>query len=105
MLERARTILRENRPLMDHLVDILLEKETIDGDEFRQIVSRYTEIPRKVSGEDQLILLLRSLRKAASVFQGYFIRCPGAAGGASIFGDPILSLCLPINHLRSPLPR
>jgi len=46
-LERARTILRENRPLMDHLVDILLEKETIDGDEFRQIVSRYTEIPEK----------------------------------------------------------
>jgi cell division protease FtsH len=46
-LERARTMLRENRPLMDHLVDILLEKETIDGDEFRQIVSRYTEIPEK----------------------------------------------------------
>jgi cell division protease FtsH len=46
-LERARTMLREHRPLMDHLVDMLLEKETIDGDEFRQIVSRYTEIPEK----------------------------------------------------------
>jgi cell division protease FtsH len=46
-LERARTMLRENRPLMDHLVDMLLEKETIDGDEFRQIVSQFTEIPEK----------------------------------------------------------
>jgi cell division protease FtsH len=46
-LERARTMLREHRPLMDHLVDMLLEKETIDGDEFRQIVSQYTEIPEK----------------------------------------------------------
>jgi cell division protease FtsH len=46
-LERARTVLRENRPLMDHLVDILLEKETIDGDEFRKIVSQFTEIPEK----------------------------------------------------------
>ncbi len=46
-LERARTVLRENRPLMDHLVDILLEKETVDGEEFRQIVSQFTEIPEK----------------------------------------------------------
>ena len=46
-LERARKILRENRPLMDHLVDILLEKETVDGDDFRQIVSQFTEIPEK----------------------------------------------------------
>ena len=46
-LERARTVLRDNRPLMDHLVDILLEKETVEGDEFRQIVSQFTEIPEK----------------------------------------------------------
>ena len=46
-LSRARQILRDNRPLMDHLVDLLLERETIDGEEFRQIVGEYTEIPEK----------------------------------------------------------
>ncbi len=46
-LNRARTMLREHRVLMDHLVDVLLERETVDGDEFRQIVSQYTQIPEK----------------------------------------------------------
>ncbi|MGB3312080.1 MAG: ATP-dependent zinc metalloprotease FtsH [Nodosilinea sp.] len=46
-LDRARTLLRENRVLMDHLVDVLLERETVDGEEFRQIVSQYTQIPQK----------------------------------------------------------
>ncbi|WP_035985208.1 ATP-dependent zinc metalloprotease FtsH [Leptolyngbya sp. KIOST-1] len=46
-LDRARTILRENRVLMDHLVDVLLERETVDGEEFRQIVSQYIQIPQK----------------------------------------------------------
>ncbi|MBF2035632.1 MAG: ATP-dependent zinc metalloprotease FtsH [Leptolyngbyaceae cyanobacterium T60_A2020_046] len=44
---RARQILRENRPLIDHLVDRLLEVETMEGNEFRQIVSQYTHIPDK----------------------------------------------------------
>ena len=44
---RARTILRENRTLIDYLVDRLLDIETMDGDEFRQIVKRYTNIPEK----------------------------------------------------------
>ncbi|PSN15197.1 cell division protein FtsH [filamentous cyanobacterium CCT1] len=46
-LDRARTLLREHRVLMDHLVDVLLERETVDGEEFRQIVSQYTQIPEK----------------------------------------------------------
>ncbi|MGF1458859.1 MAG: ATP-dependent zinc metalloprotease FtsH [Leptolyngbyaceae cyanobacterium] len=45
--ERARRLLRENRQLIDYLVDRLLEIETMDGDEFRQIVKRYTDIPEK----------------------------------------------------------
>lgn len=45
--ERARHILRENRELIDYLVDRLLEIETMDGDEFRQIVKQYTDIPEK----------------------------------------------------------
>ncbi len=40
-------IMRENRSVIDRLVDILIEKETIDGEEFRQIVSEYTVVPEK----------------------------------------------------------
>ncbi|NEQ43872.1 MAG: ATP-dependent zinc metalloprotease FtsH [Leptolyngbya sp. SIOISBB] len=45
--DRARSMLRENRELIDYLVDRLLEIETMDGDEFRQIVERYTDMPEK----------------------------------------------------------
>lgn len=45
--EKARQIIRENRPLMDHLVDLLLYEETIEGEEFRKIVSQYTQLPKK----------------------------------------------------------
>jgi cell division protease FtsH len=44
---RARGMLREHRELIDYLVDRLLEIETMDGEEFRQIVERYTDIPEK----------------------------------------------------------
>ncbi|OUC14408.1 MAG: cell division protein FtsH [Alkalinema sp. CACIAM 70d] len=40
-LEEAKRILLENRSLMDRLVDLLLEKEMLDGDEFRQVVEEY----------------------------------------------------------------
>ena len=43
----ATKIMRDNRALMDRVVDLLIEKETIDGDEFRQIVSEYAEVPDK----------------------------------------------------------
>jgi cell division protease FtsH len=39
-LNKARQILVEHRPLIDRLVDRLLEEETIDGDTFRSIVER-----------------------------------------------------------------
>lgn len=39
--EKARRMLRENRNLVDKLVEILLEQETLEGDEFRQIVVEY----------------------------------------------------------------
>ncbi|MGQ9865955.1 MAG: ATP-dependent zinc metalloprotease FtsH [Pseudanabaenaceae cyanobacterium] len=44
---KAKHILQEHRPLVDRLVEELLEKETLDGDEFRQLVTRYTTIPEK----------------------------------------------------------
>ncbi len=40
--DKAKQIIQDNRPLVDHLVDILLEKETIDGDQFRKIVEQYS---------------------------------------------------------------
>ena len=40
-------IIRDNRVVIDQLVDILIEKETIDGDEFRELVAEYTPIPNK----------------------------------------------------------
>ncbi|MFM7526987.1 MAG: ATP-dependent zinc metalloprotease FtsH, partial [Nodosilinea sp.] len=46
-LAQARQALRQHRSLMDQLVDLLMERETIDGEEFRQIVRRSTEIPAK----------------------------------------------------------
>lgn len=45
--EEAIRIMRENRTVMDRLVDLLIEKETIDGEEFRQIVAEYTVVPEK----------------------------------------------------------
>ena len=43
----AKKIIRENREVIDRVVDLLIEKETIDGEEFRQIVAEYTEVPEK----------------------------------------------------------
>ncbi|WP_088890108.1 ATP-dependent zinc metalloprotease FtsH2 [Leptolyngbya ohadii] len=40
-------IIRDNREVIDRLVDLLIEKETIDGEEFRQIVAEYTIVPEK----------------------------------------------------------
>ena len=43
----AKQLIQENRLVIDRLADLLIEKETIDGDEFRQIVSEYVEVPDK----------------------------------------------------------
>nr|YP_009393173.1 Cell division protein FTSH [Bostrychia moritziana]ARW61735.1 Cell division protein FTSH [Bostrychia moritziana] len=40
-------IIKNNRVIIDKLVDILIEKETIDGQEFRSIIQQYTSIPSK----------------------------------------------------------
>ena len=44
--QEARQIMRENRKLLDHLVDLLIEQETIEGEQFRQVVSEYTQLPK-----------------------------------------------------------
>lgn len=40
-------LVQANRTVIDRLVDLLIEKETIDGEEFRQIVAEYTDVPEK----------------------------------------------------------
>ncbi|KAK6141251.1 hypothetical protein DH2020_025006 [Rehmannia glutinosa] len=43
--EIALSHIRNNREAMDKIVEVLLEKETITGDEFRAILSEFVEIP------------------------------------------------------------
>jgi cell division protease FtsH len=40
-------IIYENCTAIDLVVDILVEKETMDGEEFRWIVTEYTAVPDK----------------------------------------------------------
>tara|TARA_Y100001968_G_scaffold304356_1_gene319291 strand:- start:747 stop:2612 length:1866 start_codon:yes stop_codon:yes gene_type:complete len=41
------SLVQSNREAMDKLVEILVEKETMDGEEFTKILSNYAEIPEK----------------------------------------------------------
>ena len=41
-------LISNNREAMDKLVELLIEKETMDGEEFVEILSTYTSIPEKV---------------------------------------------------------
>lgn len=43
--EVALSHIRNNREAIDKIVDVLLEKETLTGDEFRAILSEFVEIP------------------------------------------------------------
>ncbi|WP_026733261.1 ATP-dependent zinc metalloprotease FtsH [Fischerella sp. PCC 9605] len=45
--QEARRIIRENRALVDKLVELIVEQETIEGEQFRQIVAEYTKLPEK----------------------------------------------------------
>lgn len=45
--EESCRIVRENRAVVDRLVDLLIDRETIDGEEFRRIVAEYAEVPEK----------------------------------------------------------
>jgi len=41
------SIVSKNREAMDKIVDLLIEKETLDGEEFTSILSEFTSIPEK----------------------------------------------------------
>lgn len=46
-LQTALNYIRENRNAMDRLVEVLCEKETLTGDEFRELLSKYAQIPEE----------------------------------------------------------
>ena len=45
--EETLHLVQNQREAMDHLVELLIEKETMDGDEFREILANFTTIPEK----------------------------------------------------------
>ena len=45
--EETLELVSKNRSAMDKLVEILIEKETMDGEEFCKILSNFTDIPEK----------------------------------------------------------
>jgi len=47
MYKETYDIVSKNREAMDKIVDLLIEKETLDGDEFVSILSKFTKIPEK----------------------------------------------------------
>jgi cell division protease FtsH len=49
--QEALRIIQENRTVIDRLVEILIEQETIEGDQFRQIVAEHTQLQ-----EDKLVV-------------------------------------------------
>ena len=40
-------LVAEHRACMDRVVELLIEKESLDGDEFRAIVGEFTAVPEK----------------------------------------------------------
>jgi cell division protease FtsH len=45
--QKALDLIQENRLLIDRLVDLLIEKETIEGEELRQLVNEYVDMGKK----------------------------------------------------------
>ena len=42
--EQARQIIRENRVVIDYLVELLIEKETIEGEQLLQIMNEHKQL-------------------------------------------------------------
>ena len=45
--QKAKKIIQDHRGLIDRLVDLLVEQETIEGDQFRQLVAQHTQSSEK----------------------------------------------------------
>jgi cell division protease FtsH len=51
----ARRLIKENRPLVDRLAEVLLDQETIEGEQFLQLVAEYADLPAKHQLEAQKV--------------------------------------------------
>ena len=45
--EETVAVVADNREAMDRLVELLIEKETMDGEEFAAVVAEFTQVPEK----------------------------------------------------------
>ena len=45
--EETVAVVADNREAMDRLVELLIEKETMDGEEFSAVVAEFTQVPEK----------------------------------------------------------
>lgn len=50
-LETARKVLRDKREMLDAIADALLEKETLEQDEFNELMKKFGVEPKKVPGK------------------------------------------------------
>lgn len=46
--EEALQIIRDNRVVIDKIVDVLIERETVEGEDLQKIIEEYTIIPQKM---------------------------------------------------------
>ena len=57
-LNKARNIISENRLAVDRIVDLLVERETIDGNEFRSLLAEYSPVYGSTQKADKINTLL-----------------------------------------------
>ncbi len=58
-LNKARSIIRENRLAVDRIVDLLIERETINGQEFRELLAKFSPVYESSQKVDQVRSLLK----------------------------------------------
>lgn len=63
-LNKAKNIISENRLAIDRIVDLLIERETIDGTEFRELLAKFSPVYGSNQKEDQENKMRRLLSKS-----------------------------------------
>ncbi|MGB5635747.1 MAG: ATP-dependent zinc metalloprotease FtsH [Waterburya sp.] len=58
-LNKARSIISENRLAVDRIVDLLVERETINGREFRELLAKFSPVYESSQKTDQVRSLLQ----------------------------------------------
>lgn len=65
--DQAINIIKQNRFLIDQLVNTLIQEETINGDDFRQQVNMYTKLPEKFITQSKKDTLNKEIKKSVIV--------------------------------------